>query len=351
MKKIEKCVEAKCSGCGGNLLFSPASQDLVCERCSSHFQIKNGGEIIPHDYVEGKNSKDNSDWVGEGRMFKCKACGGEVSLQGHEISNICPYCGSGYVSEIASLAGLKPDCVIPFAFDKESGAKKFKEGVQKKFFLPSAFKKDLPKSKIYGLYVPCFSFSGEAKARYKGTLAEDVVRENGKGETFTQTRHFPIFGEEDIPFDNITVEASQKLTQKELSSISPYNHERSCKFDDGYLRGYYVEHYSDSLDSSHDEAKKILQRNARNQILSKYSYDRVVSLDINMSYSNEKYLYKLIPVYKFEYSYKKKKYLTCMNGQTGKIQGNLPKSGWKIFGVVGGIVAVILAIFLIWFLI
>lgn len=351
MKKVESCKGAKCSSCGGNLIFCPPSQDLICEKCSSHYPIISHGEIIQHDYVEGENSKDNNDWNSEGRVFRCKSCGGEVSLQGLEISNICPYCGSGYVSEIDSLSGLKPDCVIPFAFDKESGLEKFKQGVKNKMLLPSAFKKNLPESKIYGLYIPCFSFNGEAIATYHGVLAEEIISQDREGDMDVHIRRFPISGVIDFSLDNLTIEASQKMTQDELLGISPYDHSKSQKFDDGYLRGYYVEHYSDSLDSSHEKAKEIALKMARKKILSRYSYDRVCSLDINMRYKDEKYLYKLMPVYKFEYSYKKKKYLTCMNGQTGKVDGNLPKSRLKIFGLVGGIIAIILAIILICFLV
>ena len=39
-------------------------------------------------------------------------------------------------------------------------------------------------------------------------------------------------------------------------------------------------------------------------------------------------------MYKFEYDYKQKKYVTYMNGQTGKIDSKLPKSAGKITLIV-----------------
>lgn len=342
MATAKKKVSSKCPGCGGNLLFSPNSQDLACEKCLAHVGIEKNNDIPLHVYQIGKNSKDNSDWQAIGRSFRCKSCGGQVSLSGLEITKICPYCGSTYVSEVESLPGLKPDCVIPFAFDKSVALQKFKEKAKKKKFLPGAFKKSLPESKIYGLYIPCFSFDADAYSTYKGVLEENYTTTDREGKTIVEIRSFPISGSVNLNFKNVVIEASQKMTQSELGSILPYRHNEAYKFDEGFLRGFYVEHYSDSLDESHDKARNVMNSEIRRNILSQYHYDRVRYLDIDSNYSNEHYLYKLLPVYKFEYTYKKKKYLTCMNGQTGELQNNMPKSGWKIFGLVLGILVPII---------
>lgn len=351
MAQAKKKVLSKCPGCGGNLLFSPNSQDLVCEKCSSHVAIEKINEVPLHIYKKGVNSQDNNDWQATGRSYRCKSCGGQVSLAGLEITKVCPYCGSTYVSEVELLPGLKPDCVIPFAFDKAVALQKFKEKVKKKKFLPSAFKKFLPESKVYGLYIPCFSFDADAYAVYKGVLEEDYTTTDREGKTITETRSFHISGDVNLNLKNVVIEASQKMTQSELSSILPYKHSESCKFDEGFLRGFYVEHYSDSLDESHDKARSVMDGEIRRNILSRYSYDRVRYLDVDSTYSNEHFVYKLLPVYKFEYTYKKKKYLTCMNGQTGELQNNMPKSGWKIFGLVMGILVPIILFILLFVLI
>lgn len=347
MTTSRKKVLSKCKGCGGNLLFSPSSQDLVCEKCLGHVSLEKSRKFCTHDYEKGKNCDDNQKWLQEEHMFHCKSCGGQVSLCGAEISQICPYCGSAYVCEIESLLGLKPDCVIPFSFDKTSALQIFKQKVAKMKFLPNQFKKSLPESKIYGLYIPCFSFDADVLASYKGVLEEDYHVSDREGGVERKTRSFPIFGTIELQMRDVLVEASQKMTPYELQAISPYRREQSVKFDEGFLRGFYVEHYTDSLDVSREKALDMMENNVKKNILSQYNYDRVRYLDIDSKYSNEKYIYTLVPVYKFEYTYKKKRYLTCMNGQTGKVQGNLPKSGWKIFGLVGGIIAVIALIIII----
>lgn len=340
---------SKCRGCGGNLVFSPEKQDLQCTKCGRHEGLAKIKGHSKHDYLQS-NPEADLNWQAEGGTYRCKSCGCEVTLTGSEITKTCPYCGSGYVAEIQTLAGLKPDQIIPFAFSKNEALQIFKKGVKKKHFVPSAFKKNLPESKINGLYIPCFSFDADMNATYRGMLEEDYTTRDKDGNMKTQTRSFPIAGNFNANMRDIVVEAGKNMSQDVLQTILPYDHNKACEFDAGYLRGYFVEHYSDSLEESHEQAKNVMSSDARKEILSKYHYDRVTWFELNPYYSNEKYAYKFVPVYKFEYTYKNKKYITSMNGQTGQFQNNLPKSGWKIFGLVLGILAMITGIIAIFFL-
>ena len=59
-------------------------------------------------------------------------------------------------------------------------------------------------------------------------------------------------------------------------------------------------------------------------------------------YTNEKYSYYLLPVYKFEYTYKKKTRRAYLNGQTGAVGGDLPTSALKIGLAIGiGLLALV----------
>ena len=114
-----------------------------------------------------------------------------------------------------------------------------------------------------------------------------------------------------------------------------------------YILGYSVEHYNknatENIPTYKDEVGLIL----RGQILSKYHYDGVDYLNIDTNYSNEQYRYYVLPMYRFDYEYKKKKYITYMNGQTGKVDGNVPKSKLKITFAILIPLLIMLAIILI----
>jgi hypothetical protein len=55
----------------------------------------------------------------------------------------------------------------------------------------------------------------------------------------------------------------------------------------------------------------------------------------------------LLPVWMSAYIFKGKTYRFMVNGQTGEVQGESPKSGWKIFFLVAGIL--VLFVFLVVF--
>jgi hypothetical protein len=66
------------------------------------------------------------------------------------------------------------------------------------------------------------------------------------------------------------------------------------------------------------------------------------NLKMNTTYTNEKYSYYLLPVYKFEYTYKKKTRRAYLNGQTGAVGGDLPTSALKIGLAIGiGLLALV----------
>ena len=112
----------KCKNCGGNLTFDPVSQELHCPNCDSHFAFDKNRTQVKHPIADGKvqdNSEQHGKWASEMKIVKCNTCGAEIMLTGLEMSKSCPYCGSDYVSETKALPGLKPDVVIPFAFNEE----------------------------------------------------------------------------------------------------------------------------------------------------------------------------------------------------------------------------------------
>jgi len=80
--------------------------------------------------------------------------------------------------------------------------------------------------------------------------------------------------------------------------------------------------------------RSITQNAIRSAIQNLHPHDGVDFLNVNTDYKNEFYSYYLVPMYKFEYDYKQKKYVTYMNGQTGKIDSKLPKSAGKITLIV-----------------
>lgn|SRR5574344_1898274 len=340
--------EKKCSGCGGNLIFSPKTQNLLCENCGKQFEIKESDlpiEKHPLNQTSNQNIGGTNDYYNftqDNKVFKCPNCGSNVVLNSYEISKNCPYCGTGLVIDEKQIPGLKPDAVIPFMFDESEAGKLFVQNVRKKWFLPNKFKKQLPENKITGVYIPSFAFDCNTKSIYNGELYNEHTTTDRDGHTHTERDYFRVSGNYDNNFLDILVECSSKLTQIQYEGFLPYNCEQKKVYNDAFIRGYSVEHYNQTVEDSKAEYKDIVAKQIRSNILAKYSYSGVSYLNISTNYSNEFYDYYILPVYRFDYDYKKKKYVTYMNGQTGRVDDNVPKSKLKIAMVIILVILLIL---------
>lgn len=328
--------QQKCDGCGGNLVYSPNNQSLVCEKCFAVKQIKHMEHVALHSLktaLEVAKTKTKSQ-TGQ-RCMQCPNCGSKIMLKEFEVSGDCEYCGSSVVAQDVSLVVKKPDGIIPFMFDKEVAADRFTAGIKKQFWAPRKFKKKPPQSNIEGDYIPTFSFNAHAVYTYNGTLYKDEQVSDGDGGTKTVRKYFKISGAGNKQYNNLLVESSSKLTQQQINGVVPYNYAQSRKYDDAYIAGYVVEKYDNEVYNCLEKYNNLLVENIKHDILSQYQYDGVSELNITKSISDEKYSYYLVPVYKISYTYKNKPYQTYMNGQTGRIDSNVPKSGLKVFMCTG----------------
>lgn len=344
--KILDASFSKCDNCGGGMIFSPKSQGLECEHCKSVKQFEKNKEYIKHNLKDKPTSFEGyKKWKEENKVLKCETCGAQVILHNLEYSGTCPYCGSSYVSETKNLPDMAPDAIIPFKFDEEEATLRFKTGVKKKFFVPRAFKKKISADKVKGIYIPTFSFDANTQTTYSGRLSRTETY--GKNTTVKQ---FNIAGTQDLNIVDEMIETSSHITQNELKKLLPFNMNEAYKFDENFIRGYVVEHFETAFEACYSDAKKAMMQTIKSTILSRYNYDSVISFSMQPNFFDEKYTYRLVPIYQFEYKYKNKPYITKMNGQTGKIGGGLPISPWRVMLVVLLVVAFIVGVTLLTFL-
>jgi len=319
-----------CQSCGYGLRFYPEAGKLKCDSCGNFQDIVSETAIEKHEFTKLEKDKTYEEWVKSSKFLKCDSCGANIAMDNLEYSKHCPYCGSDYVSETNQLPGLKPDNIIPFKFSKSEANKKFSNTVKKKFFVPNAFKKKLPESNIKGIYFPAFSFDANTTTYYRGVLTKDEEIEGLDGQKSVTTQYINVSGSYEKQFKNLLIESSSKLSDYDLLTIKPYNLNEAKKFNVDYIRGYTVEQYQYDLAKCNELAKDSMKKEIKQGIIEKEDCTGVESLKMDTRYQNEKYLYYLLPMYNFEYEYKNKKYMTPMNGQTGRLGTGLPVSGWKV---------------------
>ena len=340
---MAKNTNRKCSGCGGELVFSPTKHGLYCDKCKSFYSINANKQIVKLNY-DSSLSKESS----VNSSFNCPSCGANLKSTVREISKTCPYCNSNFVINIENLNGLKPNSIIPFAFDKEKAIEYYKQGVKKKHFLPNAFKKSPGLDRIFGTYISCFSFDADTTSVYNGRIRiEETHTSNGETRRTSYTKN--ISGEKDYQFKDVLIESSKHTNQRSFDQIKPFLIDNDSVYDynEDFIRGYQVESYDNNLLNCKVLSEDYIKSQIRERILSNYTYTSVDYLNVSSKFYNDKFSYMLLPVYFIDFTYKNKPYKTYINGQTGKVGDDLPKSKTKIFFASFFIVLIIALIILL----
>ena len=321
-----------CKNCGGNVNFSPKDKGNVCENCGSIFAVKYDSNVVKKDFAEAtklNKISSNADICN----VKCSSCGAIMVMHKRDIKSVCPYCDSATIGEVGQQKMLDIDAIVPFAFNKEDALLIFQQKVSSNFFANKKVFKGLQKEDIKGVYVNAFVFDLNTNIEYKGTFSYTETYKNSKGESKTRTVYKHVSGSYNRFFNNLTVEANSNLNQNEMMQILPYDYSKNVKFDADFTHGYAFEHHNEVFDDCLVKAEGVMKEIVKKELLKKYNCDRVVSLDLNISYNDRKYNYCLLPVYFVNKKHKDKTYNVLMNGQTGKLS-SLPKSVAKILLVI-----------------
>lgn len=327
----------KCQNCGADMVYDPEKKALHCPYCDATRSVDRR-LTFKRDYLsslaEGEVKFDDS-------VYKCPNCGAQVKLAPFDTAVKCPYCGGTNVVEIEDMKGLKPDGILPFALSKGQAAEAGKKWIKKKLFAPHKLKKGFKIDNFKGVYIPSYAFTTDSHSLYDGRLGERHTRTVSNGKTTrteTYIEWYNVNGRTDNSFDDVTVEASTQLTQKELNKILPYDVGNLEGYNKDYVAGFSAEKYDTSLKDGFGVAKDQMDDVIRKRIIDSYGADVVDYLNVNTTYTNTKFNYMLLPLWVCAYVYRKKGYRFLINGRTGKSTGKSPISPLRVA------IAVLLAI-------
>jgi predicted RNA-binding Zn-ribbon protein involved in translation (DUF1610 family) len=342
--------EYKCPNCGGTVNFDSSSQKMKCPYCDTEFEIA----ALEEYQKEIAAAKDNFGWSKEeaGQEWKegeledlssgsCPSCGAELLGDANTVAMVCPCCGNAQIVSNRLSGFLKPDYVIPFKLEKENAVKALKDFCKEKKLLPDFFIKENHINNVQGVYVPFWLFDAEASGRvcYKATKVKRAT-------DFTKTEYYSVVREGNMIFEKIPVDGSEKMDDKYMDAIEPFDYAQMKDFDTTYLAGYVAEKYDVDAEKSKERAerriKTSVEREFENSII---GYDSVNIESSAVSVREGKSSYALFPVWILNTRYKEANYLFAMNGQSGRLVGKLPiesKKIWKYGFIYSGILVPIL---------
>ena len=354
----------KCPCCDGAIAFDSQSQNMKCPYCDTEFEI---ADLQTYNEVLGSQPEDNMQWDAaagqkwqpgetEGmRIYTCNTCGGEIVGDETIGATECPFCGNPVVMTGQFAGALKPDLVIPFKLDKKAAMEALKKHYSGKKLLPKVFRDENRIKEVKGLYVPFWLFDADADAfaRYKATKTRvwSDSRYN-----YTETSFFQVVRAGTLGFENVPVDGSTKMDDTLMESIEPFNLSEAVDFQTAYLAGYLADKYDVDADTSIARANERIKRTTEDAFRDTvHGYTTVTPVSTNISLQQSKAKYALCPVWVLNSQWKGKKYTFAMNGQTGKLVGDLPMDKglfWKwFFGIFGIVSAAVFALsYLIWLL-
>ncbi len=322
--------EQKCPCCGAPLRFAPNRGKLVCDYCSSEFAIEPNRKDLDGNRMEGfdfekmlrKNTAPKSDSL---PVCVCKSCGAELMVAAEEFSLTCPYCGNAIVLTEKASGGLRPDGVIPFSVLPDGLPEAVTKYYRNKFLLPRRFFSESRMGKVTGVYVPFWVFSGKVSGtvRYYGEKDAGSHREGDY--ICTEYREYSLTREVSAEFKDVPVDASGRISDALMDSLEPFDMADVKPYDPAYLAGFTADRFDDVPSGLAERARERMVNTAASAASDKaaagYSSVRCTGSRLSAELTAD---YLLFPVYLFSVEYEGKKYDFAVNGQTGRVVGDLP---------------------------
>ena len=333
-------VQYKCPNCGGGLNFDPVNQDFICEYCDSMF--KEEDFFVKDEVLEAESPETvlppEQDGFENVVLYICPSCGAQVMTDETTAATTCYYCSNPVVLSGKLSGELRPDMIIPFKIDKKGAIQKFKDMCGKKKFLPKDFISDSRLEEIKGVYFPYWYIDCETNGSINATSRQ--VRTWVVGDIqYTETTVMSHFRQGNMSVFNMP-EAALKSKDKDIMRyVCPFNCAELVPFSMSYLSGFFAERRNIESAEIETEVNDKIKQFSREKLEKSIERVNINVKDSLINVGQKKWSYNLLPVWVLNYKHKDKNYIYALNGQTGKVYGELPVSKGKLGALFAGVAA------------
>ena len=352
----------KCKTCGGHVSFSIQHQKLKCGFCGKLYEVEEYYDLtnensfkqltaeienqsveifeeqlqeevelqeqsqLKEQFVKNQDGEFEAEIQPDSSLvsYVCKSCGGEIIVDNTIGATKCPFCDSNVVINEAFDHIFKPDLVLPFKITKEEAVEIYKNHFSNKLLLPTLFKTMNYIEEIKGVYVPFWIFDAGVttdmnaqgvKIKHYNTLSYEV----------TERYHYDVYRKVAFQFYGVPVDGSKTIENKIMESLEPFDSTKAVPYTPEYLAGFYAHKYDVSKEECREIANSRMRKTAKittKERAREYNYLTNPRFDIKFDYEDVNHA--LYPVYMISVRFEDKPYLFSVNGQTGKIVGDLP---------------------------
>jgi hypothetical protein len=332
-----------CSACGAQAAWNPARQLLVCPFCgtATPFTIDEAtGAIEELDLAKALRElpDDERGWQTEKRTVQCQSCKAVSVFDPERVGQNCDFCGSPALVDYKEIkAPIRPRSLLPFIVTDSTVREQIRKWYASKWLAPNALKSRALVDRVHGVYIPYWTFDAHVVCPWTAEAGHyyyttETYREGGQTRT-RQVRHVrwePASGEIQHFFDDEPVPGTQGVSHRLLTQVEPFPTTELKPYDTAYLSGFVVEHYQIVLFDAAKRSQESMSAKLYQMCAAQIPGDTYRNLEIRPTFSGQTFKHILVPVWLLTYNFGARAFQVVVNGVTGRMAGDYPKSPWKI---------------------
>ena len=342
-----------CPACGGEAVWNPGKGKLVCPFCGteSPARLAADGAIVEHDLVTALRAIPDAarGWRADARQVRCQSCNAISVLDPSRQAQTCTFCGSAQlVPYEETKPAFRPESVLPFRRSETDARDGIRAWYGRLWLAPGALKRRALTDTVRGVYLPYWTFDAAVEADWTADAGHyyyetETYVVNGQTRTrqVQRIRWQPAAGHVSHFFDDDLVCASVGVQPALVRGIEPFPTDELKPYDAGYVAGWVVERYQIDLVGAAQRARAAMDAKLQAMCAREVPGDTYRNLVVHADYSQQTFKHVLAPIWLLSYTYGARRFQCVMNGVTGAVRGEYPKSPWKIALIVIAVIIVV----------
>jgi hypothetical protein len=270
------------------------------------------------------------------------------------VGQNCDFCGSPALVDYTEIkAPIRPHSLLPFKVTEGLVREQIRRWYASKWLAPNKLKSRALVDRVHGVYIPYWTFDAHAVCPWTADAGHyyyttESYRDNQGRHQTRQVRHtrwVPASGEVRHFFDDEPVPGTQGVSHALLQQVQPFPTQELVPYDTAYLSGFVVEHYQIVLVDAAQRSQQAMTEQLRQMSAAQVPGDTQRNLLIHPVFSGQTFKHILVPIWLLTYDFGAKPYQVVVNGYTGRMAGDYPKSFWKIALLV--LLAIIVVLFIL----
>ena len=214
-----------------------------------------------------------------------------------------------------------------------------------RWLAPNALKTRALTDTLRGVYIPYWTFDAQvdaawtAESGYHYYVSETYEDANGRRQTrqVQHTRWEPSAGRLNHFFDDALIPGTRGVREALLRQVEPFPTQEVTAYDVKYLAGWVVEQYQVDLRTAAQKSRAEMNSEIQALCGRQVPGDTYRNLRVDSEYSRQTFKHVLCPIWLLSYVYGPRSFQVIVNGYTGRISGEYPKSWMKIFILITAI--------------